>query len=301
VVGILEDKDRIFTNLYGLHDWGLEGAKVRGCWNATREILGQTPEWICEQIKESGLRGRGGGGFPTGLKWTFMPKQESERPHYLVVNADESEPGACKDREIIRNDPHLLIEGCLIASYAIRAHTAYIYVRGEYVQERERLEAAIKQAYAAKLIGKGNVHGWDFDLFVHHGGGAYICGDETALMESLEGKKGKPRLKPPFPAGAGIYGAPTTINNVESIAVVGSILRRGAGWFAGFGRPKNSGIKLIGGLRPCEQALRGGRDHVHSHAQADRRPLRRRARRLGQSEGGHSRRHIHAHDPGGRS
>jgi NADH-quinone oxidoreductase subunit F len=260
VVGILEDKDRIFTNIYGLHDWGLEGAKIRGCWNATREMLEQTPEWICEQIKESGLRGRGGG-FPTGLKWTFMPKQESERPHFLVVNADESEPGACKDREIIRNDPHLLIEGCLVASYAIRAHTAYIYIRGEYVHERERLEAAIKQAYAARLIGKDNVHGWDFDLHVTHGGGAYICGDETALMESLEGKKGQPRLKPPFPAGAGIYGAPTTINNVESIAVVGSILRRGAGWFAGFGRPKNSGIKLMAASghvnKPCvvEEAM----------------------------------------------
>ena len=245
MVGILEDKDRIFTNIYGLQDWGLDGAKTRGCWNATRDMLQQTPEWICDQIKESGLRGRGGGGFPTGLKWTFMPKVESERPHFLVVNADESEPGACKDREILRNDPHLLIEGCLVASYAIRAHTAYIYIRGEYVQERERLEAAIKQAYTAKLIGKGNVHGWDFDLHVTHGGGAYICGDETALMESLEGKKGQPRLKPPFPAGAGIYGAPTTINNVESIAVVGTILRRGAGWFAGFGRPKNSGIKLM--------------------------------------------------------
>ena len=261
MVGILEDKDRIFTNIYGLQDWGLEGAKVRGCWNATREMLQQTPEWICDQIKESGLRGRGGGGFPTGLKWTFMPKVESERPHYLVVNADESEPGACKDREILRNDPHLLIEGCLVASYAIRAHTGYIYIRGEYVQERERLEAAIKQAYAAKLIGKGNVHGWDFDLHVTHGGGAYICGDETALMESLEGKKGQPRLKPPFPAGAGIYGAPTTINNVESIAVVGTILRRGAGWFAGFGRPKNSGIKLMAASghvnRPCvvEEAM----------------------------------------------
>ena len=261
MVGILEDKDRIFTNIYGLQDWGLEGAKVRGCWNATREMLQQTPEWICDQIKESGLRGRGGGGFPTGLKWTFMPKVESERPHYLVVNADESEPGACKDREILRNDPHLLIEGCLVASYAIRAHTCYIYIRGEYVQERERLEAAIKQAYAAKLIGKGNVHGWDFDLHVTHGGGAYICGDETALMESLEGKKGQPRLKPPFPAGAGIYGAPTTINNVESIAVVGTILRRGAGWFAGFGRPKNSGIKLMAASghvnRPCvvEEAM----------------------------------------------
>lgn len=245
MVGILEDKDRIFTNIYGLQDWGLEGAKARGCWNLTREMLGQSHEWVCEQVRESGLRGRGGGGFVTGFKWTLMPQQFSERPHYLVVNADESEPGACKDREIIRNDPHLLIEGCMIASYAIRAHTAYIYIRGEYVAERERLEAAIKQAYAARLIGKDNLNGWDFDLHVTHGGGAYICGDETALMESLEGKKGQPRLKPPFPAGAGIYGCPTTINNVESIAVVGTILRRGAGWFSSFGRPKNAGTKLM--------------------------------------------------------
>jgi NADH-quinone oxidoreductase subunit F len=255
VVGILQDKDRIFTNLYGLHDFGLEGAKQRGAYNLVCEILQQTPEWICEQIKASGLRGRGGGGFGTGLKWTFMPKQESERPHFLVVNADESEPGACKDREILRNDPHLLIEGCLIASYAIRAHTAYIYIRGEYVYERERLEAAIAQAYKAKLIGKDNIFGWPFDLYVTHGGGAYICGDETALMESLEGKKGQPRLKPPFPAGAGIYGCPTTINNVESIAVVGTILRRGADWFAGFGSERSTGTKLMAAAghvnKPC--------------------------------------------------
>ncbi|HEY8615876.1 NADH-quinone oxidoreductase subunit NuoF [Phenylobacterium sp.] len=253
--GLLQDKDRIFTNLYGLHDWGLEGAKKRGCWNGTADILAQTPEWICDQIKASGLRGRGGAGFPTGLKWTFMPKQESERPHYLVVNADESEPGACKDREILRNDPHLLIEGCLIACRAIRARTAYIYIRGEYVFERERLMAAIKQAYDARLIGKNNVNGWDCDVRVTHGGGAYICGDETALMESLEGKKGQPRLKPPFPAGAGIYGAPTTINNVESISVVGTILRRGAEWFAGFGTEKSTGTKLFAGSghlnKPC--------------------------------------------------
>jgi NADH-quinone oxidoreductase subunit F len=245
MAGILQDKDRIFTNLYGAHDWGLEGAKQRGAWNGTADILAQTPEWICDQIKASGLRGRGGAGFPTGLKWTFMPKQESERPHFLVVNADESEPGACKDRDILRNDPHLLIEGCLIACRAIRAHTAYIYVRGEYVFERERLTAAIRQAYDAKLVGKDNVNGWDCDIRVTHGGGAYICGDETALMESLEGKKGQPRLKPPFPAGAGIYGAPTTINNVESIAVVGTILRRGAAWFAGFGTEKSTGVKLF--------------------------------------------------------
>ncbi len=255
MIGILEDKDRIFTNLYGLQDWRLEGAKQRGCWNATADMLSTGRDWIINQIKNSGLRGRGGAGFGTGLKWSFMPKVVGDRPHYLVVNADESEPGTCKDREIMRHDPHLLIEGCLIASFAMQAHACYIYIRGEYVREREVLEAAIAEAYAAKLIGKDNVHGWDFDLYVHHGGGAYICGEETALLESLEGKKGQPRLKPPFPAGAGLYGCPTTVNNVESIAVVGTILRRGADWFAGFGRPNNTGTKLmcISGHvnRPC--------------------------------------------------
>jgi NADH-quinone oxidoreductase subunit F len=245
MAGILEDKDRIFTNLYGLHDWGLEGAKARGVWNATAEMLSQSPEWVCDQIKASGLRGRGGAGFATGLKWTFMPKQIGERPHYLVVNADESEPGTCKDRDIMRFDPHRLIEGCVVASYAIRAHDCIIYIRGEYVLERERLEAALVQAAEARLIGPGNIHGWDINIRVTHGAGAYICGDEMALLESLEGKKGQPRLKPPFPAGAGVYGCPTTVNNVESIAVTPEILRRGADWFAGFGRPKNTGTKLM--------------------------------------------------------
>jgi NADH-quinone oxidoreductase subunit F len=256
MAGILQDKDRIFTNLYGLQDWRLDAAKARGAWNATVEILKMDRGWICDQIKNSGLRGRGGAGFGTGLKWTFMPKTvDPARPHYLMVNADESEPGTCKDREIMRGDPHLFIEGCLIASYAMQANTCYIYVRGEYIREREILQAAIDEAYAAKLIGKNNIHGWDFDCYVHHGAGAYICGEETALLESFEGKKGQPRLKPPFPAGAGIYGCPTTVNNVESIAVVGTILRRGADWFAGFGRPNNTGTKLmcISGHveRPC--------------------------------------------------
>ncbi|HUZ11938.1 MAG TPA: NADH-quinone oxidoreductase subunit NuoF [Caulobacteraceae bacterium] len=255
MVGILEDKDRIFTNIYGLHDWGLEGAKARGVWNGTREMLAMPPEWICEQVKNSGLRGRGGGGFSTGLKWTFMPKQEGEKPHYLVVNADESEPGACKDREILRHEPHRLIEGCMLACRAMRAHDCFIYVRGEYLEEREHLEAAIEQATQARLIGKGNILGWDCDIRVTHGGGAYICGDEMALLESLEGKKGQPRLKPPFPAGSGVYGCPTTVNNVESIAVTPEIIRRGAGWFAGFGRPNNAGVKLMAGSghlnRPC--------------------------------------------------
>jgi NADH-quinone oxidoreductase subunit F len=245
MVGVLEDRDRVFTNLHGRHDWGLEGARARGVWNGTADMLSQTPEWICDQIKASGLRGRGGAGFPTGLKWTFMPKQLGERPHYLVINADESEPGTCKDREILGRDPHRLIEGALVASYAIRAHDCFIYIRGEYVRERENLEAAIVQATAARLIGRDNIHGWDFNLRVTHGGGAYICGDEMALLESLEGKKGQPRLKPPFPAGAGVYGCPTTVNNVESIAVAPEILRRGADWFLKFGRPKNSGTKLM--------------------------------------------------------
>jgi NADH-quinone oxidoreductase subunit F len=242
---LLQDKDRIFTNLYGRHDWRLEGAKQRGHWNATKEILEQGRDWIIDEMKKSGLRGRGGAGFPTGLKWSFMPKEVGARPHYLVVNADESEPGTCKDREIMRNDPQTLIEGCLIASFAMQAHACYIYIRGEYQFELERMEAAIKQAYDAKLIGKDNVHGWDFDLYIHHGAGAYICGEETALLESLEGKKGQPRLKPPFPANAGLYGAPTTVNNVESIAVAPTILRRGADWFAGFGREGNAGTKVF--------------------------------------------------------
>ena len=242
----LSDKDRIFTNLYGLQDWRLPAAQKRGNWDGTKGILEKGRDWIIEEMKQSGLRGRGGAGFPTGMKWSFMPKQASERPHYLVVNADESEPGTCKDRDIIRHDPHTLIEGCLIAGFAMGAHAGYIYIRGEYYNESRVLEAAIEEAYAAGLLGKDACgSGWAFDLYVHRGAGAYICGEETALIESLEGKKGMPRLKPPFPAAVGLYGAPTTVNNVETIAVVPTILRRGAAWFAGFGRPKNSGTKIF--------------------------------------------------------
>ncbi|MEJ0026009.1 MAG: NADH-quinone oxidoreductase subunit NuoF [Rhizomicrobium sp.] len=242
---MLADKDRIFTNIYGLQDKGLKGVQSRGLWDGTKKILELGSEGICDVVKKSGLRGRGGAGFATGLKWTFMPKEVKDRPHYLVVNADESEPGTCKDREIMRNDPHHLIEGCLIACRAMRSHVAYIYVRGEFVREREALQAAIDACYAARLIGKDNVHGWDFDCYVHHGAGAYICGEETALLESFEGKKGLPRMKPPFPANMGIYGCPTTVNNVESIAVVPTIMRRGPEWFASFGRPNNTGTKLF--------------------------------------------------------
>ncbi|HRY07873.1 MAG TPA: NADH-quinone oxidoreductase subunit NuoF [Hyphomicrobiaceae bacterium] len=241
---MLADKDRIFRNIYGFHDSGLDAAIKRGAWDGTKFFIDQGHDWIINEVKASGLRGRGGAGFPTGLKWSFMPKNDP-RPSYLVVNADESEPGSCKDREILRNDPQLLIEGMLLASFAMRAHTAFIYFRGEYIRERERFQRSVDEAYAAKLIGKGNKHGWDFDIVVHHGGGAYICGEETALIESIEGKKGQPRLKPPFPAGCGLYGAPTTVNNVESIAVAPDILRRGAAWFSGLGKPNNTGTKLF--------------------------------------------------------
>src|SRR5246127_5211533 len=241
---MLDDKDRVFRNLYGLDDWGLTGARTRGAWDGTKVILEKGRDWIVNEMKASGQRGRGGAGFPTGLKWSFMPKT-TERPHYLVVNADESEPGTCKDREIMRHDPHLLVEGCLLAGFAMGAHVAYIYVRGEFIRERERLQAAVDQAYASRLIGKNNVHDYDFDVHVFHGAGAYICGEETALLESLEGKKGMPRLKPPFPANVGLYGCPTTVNNVESIAVAPEILRRGAAWFSAIGRPNNTGTKLF--------------------------------------------------------
>ncbi len=242
---MLADKDRIFTNLYGTRDWGLDGARARGGWQDTTSFIEKGRDWITNEVKASGLRGRGGAGFPTALKWTFMPKVNDGRPHYLVINADESEPGTCKDREILRHDPHHLVEGALLAARAMDAHVAIIYVRGEFIRERQHLEAAVQQAYDARLIGKGNVHGWDFDIIVHHGAGAYICGEETALLESLEGKKGQPRLKPPFPAAMGVWGCPTTVNNVESIAVVPEILRRGGTWFAGIGRANNTGTKLM--------------------------------------------------------
>ena len=257
---MLADKDRIFTNIYGFHDWKLPGARARGQWDGTKALIEKGQDWIINEVKASGLRGRGGAGFPTGLKWSFMPKADP-RPSYLVVNADESEPGSCKDREILRHEPHHLIEGCLLAGFAMRAHLCFIYVRGEFIRERERLEAAVEQAYDAKLIGRDNIHGWDFDVVVHHGAGAYICGEETALLESLEGKKGQPRLKPPFPANSGLYGAPTTVNNVETIAQVGEILRRGGAWFSAIGKPNNTGTKLfqISGHveRPCvvEEAM----------------------------------------------
>ncbi len=243
---MLSDQDRIFTNLYGVHDAGLKGARARGDWDGTAAILARGRDAIIDEMKASGLRGRGGAGFPTGLKWSFMPKVIGDRPHYLVVNADESEPGTCKDRDILRHDPHKLVEGCLLASFAMGAHAAYIYIRGEFYNEAVALQKAIDEAYDAGLIGKNACgSGWDFDCYLHRGAGAYICGEETALIESLEGKKGMPRLKPPFPAAVGLYGCPSTVNNVESIAVAPTILRRGATWFSGLGRPNNAGTKLF--------------------------------------------------------
>ncbi len=244
---MLADKDRIFTNVYGFQPGNLDAAIKRGDWDDTKGLMALGQDALIDAVKASGLRGRGGAGFPTGTKWSFMPKEpKADRPNFLVINADESEPGSCKDREIIRHDPHKLIEGALIAGFAMRARAAYIYIRGEYIREAEVLFAAIAEAYDKGLIGKNACgSGYDFDVFCHRGAGAYICGEETAMLESLEGKKGQPRLKPPFPAGAGLYGCPTTVNNVESIAVVPTILRRSPEWFASFGAENNRGTKLF--------------------------------------------------------
>ncbi len=243
---MLRDEDRVFKNLYGVHDWRLAGARRRGAWDNTKDLLARGRDALIDEIKRSDLRGRGGAGFPTGLKWSFMPKQSDGRPSYLVVNADESEPGTCKDRDILRYDPHVLLEGCLVAGFAMGATACYIYIRGEFFSEAVNLQAAIDEAYEAGLIGRNACGaGFPYDIYLHRGAGAYICGEETALLESLEGKKGQPRLKPPFPAAVGLYGCPTTVNNVETIAVAPDILRRGAAWWSALGRPKNTGTKIF--------------------------------------------------------
>ena len=270
---MLKEEDKIFKNLYGFDDWSLNGAKQRGIWSNTKEIIEKGSDFIVEEIKSSQLRGRGGAGFPAGLKWSFMPKNLG-KPHYLVINADESEPGTCKDREIMRNDPHLLLEGCLVAGFAMHANACYIYIRGEYYNEASNLQKAIDEAYRNNLIGK-NACGtnWDYDIYLHRGAGAYICGEETALLESLEGKKGQPRLKPPFPAAAGLYGCPTTVTNVETIAVAPTIIRRGASWFSAIGRKNNTGTKIfsISGHvnNPCnveEEMGIGLKELIETHA-----------------------------------
>lgn len=242
---LLRDEDRVYTNLYGFQSFNLEAARKRGDWEGTKELIEKGREAIIEEVKLSGLRGRGGAGFPTGMKWSFMPKP-SDKPHYLVINADESEPGTCKDRDILRNEPHKLIEGALLAAFAVNAHRGYIYIRGEFANEASETNQAIAEAYAAGLLGKNACGtGWDFDLSVHRGAGAYICGEESALLESLEGKRGMPRNKPPFPAIAGLYSCPTIVNNVETIASIPAILKRGGAWYSSIGPEKSKGPKLF--------------------------------------------------------
>ena len=228
----------------------LEAYRREGGYKALETVLQKpmSPGDVIGVVKESGLRGRGGAGFPTGLKWSFMPDPAKDpRPRYLAVNADESEPGTCKDRVLMREDPHGLIEGCLIAAWAMRLEAVYIYVRGEYRLPYDRVQAAIDEARAAGLVGK-NVLGTDFscEIWMHKGAGAYICGEETGLMESLEGKRGHPRPKPPFPAGFGLWGQPTTVNNVESIFNVPFIINRGSDWFRSMGTEKSTGNFLCG-------------------------------------------------------
>ena len=239
----------------GARTWA--GWVAQGGYQALRQALGMTPEAIIEEIKASGLRGRGGAGFPTGLKWSFMPKSDG-KPHYLCCNADESEPGTFKDREIMRWTPHALIEGCAIASYAIGAEICYIYIRGEFTEPLKIMEQAVAEAYASGALGADVFgSGKRIEMVLHRGAGAYICGEETALMNSLEGKRGNPRIKPPFPAAAGLFGMPTTINNVETLAAVPPILVRGAAWYKGLclGNPKSTGTKLFA---VCGHVMRPG-------------------------------------------
>ena len=237
-----------FATLQYDQPWTMESYLKSGGYEALKRILNEkiSPENVIEQVKASGLRGRGGAGFPTGLKWSFMPRSTPGQK-YLVCNSDESEPGTCKDRDILRFNPHAVIEGMIIGGYAIGATVGYNYMRGEFVDEPSiRFEAALKEAYEAGYVGKDILgSGVDFDLYGSLGAGAYICGEETALLESLEGKKGQPRYKPPFPANFGLYGKPTTINNTESLASVPAIIRNGAQWFADFGLPNNGGVKLF--------------------------------------------------------
>jgi NADH-quinone oxidoreductase subunit F len=222
-----------------------EGYEREGGYQALRKALGMESDAIVQAVKDSGLRGRGGAGFPTGMKWGFLPPS-SPNPRYLVVNADESEPGTCKDIPLMLANPHLLVEGVIISSYAIRSNHAFIYVRGEVLHVIRRLQQAIAEAYEAGYLGKNILgSGYDLELVLHTGAGAYICGEETALLDSLEGFRGQPRLKPPFPAVAGLYGGPTVVNNVESIASVPSIVAHGADWFAAMGTEKSKGYGIF--------------------------------------------------------
>jgi NADH-quinone oxidoreductase subunit F len=221
--------------------WKLATYAGKGGYSALDVAFAMSPDDVIAAVKDSGLRGRGGAGFPTGMKWSFIP-QDNPKPKYLVVNADESEPGTCKDIPLMMGNPHVLVEGVIISSYAIRANKAFIYIRGEVVHVIRRVQAAVAEAYAAGHLGK-DIHGsgYDLDVVVHAGAGAYICGEETALLEGLEGRRGQPRLRPPFPAVAGLYASPTVINNVESIASVPAIVKNGAAWFGSMGTEKSKG------------------------------------------------------------
>lgn len=226
------------------NSWTLESYRRFDGYTALPQALAKTPDEVIGLIKDSGLRGRGGAGFPTGMKWQFIPQNDG-KPHYLVVNADESEPGTCKDIPLLMANPHELVEGIVIACYAFRAHTAFIYVRGEVVHVLRRVQNAVREAYEAGYLGQNIAgSGFDLDVVVHAGAGAYICGEETALLDSLEGRRGQPRLRPPFPAIEGLYGCPTVINNVESIASVPSIIRGGTQWFTGMGSEKSPGFTI---------------------------------------------------------
>jgi NADH-quinone oxidoreductase subunit F len=242
-----EKETRILTAHFGEPQARtLEGWKARGGYEALRKALGMGAEKVVDEVKNSGLRGRGGAGFPTGLKWTFMPKDDRRQPHYLLINADESEPGAFKDRELCRWTPHQLIEGALIGAFAIRARHVYIYMRGEFFEPAQIVARAIEEAYAAGLAGADVLgSGVSIDITLHLGAGAYICGEETGLMNSLEGRRGQPRIKPPFPAAVGAFGQPTTINNVETLCAVPHIIANGAQWYRSMGTEKSPGTKLF--------------------------------------------------------
>lgn len=245
MISLLAEENKVFQNIYGQHGVSLSIAESLGDLIKLKEILAKGREWVIEELKTSGLKGRGGAGFPTGMKWSFMNPKDP-RPKYLVINGDEGEPGTCKDREIIRHEPYKIIEGSIIGANVIGAKVCYIYIRGEFYQEAMVLQKAIDEAYSAGYLGEGCLGGmYDLDIYIHLGAGAYICGEESALLESLEGKKGFPRLKPPFPANVGLYGCPTLINNIETIAVVPTILRRGGTWFANLGVLNSAGSKLF--------------------------------------------------------
>ena len=239
----------IYANINESNSWTLDEYLKQGGYSVWKQILSdqsnKTSEWVIEEVKKSGLRGRGGAGFPTGLKWSFMPKNDDQK--YIVCNSDESEPGTCHDRDILKYNPHALVEGMAIAGYAIGATVGYNYVRGEFMLEcYPRIDAAVKDAYDAGLLGVNVLDsGIDFDLYNFLGAGAYICGEETGLLESLEGKQGKPRFKPPFPANYGLYGKPTTVNNTQTLATIPKILEKGAKWYADFGTEKSPGTLIF--------------------------------------------------------